>query len=847
VLQLNKGLFTFARLAVIVACVATGCASIAEAPGGSTDGGGKDLPFRIEVMPVDKILSNPNDCGNKILDPGEDCDDGGKDPGDGCTEFCQREPGWTCTTPGEKCQPPRCGDGTLTDNESCDDHNTSGGDGCSSDCKMVEPGWVCRVPGKRCTPQCGDGKLTGTEVCDDGNTMSSDGCSSTCQLEPGATCKEPGKACDHATCGNGKVEATESCDAGPLNGLFLGDGSGCSKTCTKEPKCRDGATTRPCDVKCGDGNKDASEDCDDGNTNDHDGCSHDCKLESGFMCSTMVVEDKTDCMDPSNSGKKCLELPVTFRDFKSEKESGGHPDFFYLGFGTGTSPSTKRVCVPNSAGPAKQNDSMPRCWDLAQPTLGADGKPVFNASRPNGNQCDCQFTDWSHDTNMGHVPGYAMTNSPLNGLPYVMGPNGHPQYKGLAPVLKDKNSFAQWWIDSDFSSSGPQPPRAGWTAVGKHVVGTIELADVGDGSHYRFSSYAHSVYGGFFPLDPPQSNYPLVATSAPPGAPGSGMTVPGTNEPLTCNIWPYWYSSNQFGNGAGCKGAQYVFPPSITGTSGAWIDNAQGWRHNSYYSTEVRDLFVFTGPFSLQFYGDDELFIFINGKLAVDLGGVHQRLPGRVDVDDNGMATIVEGGEILPTTNEINTCPGMDPYTMQTTNATCAGGTCDCRNRKVDLGLKKGAVHEIAIFHTDQHPTESNYQLTLSGFSTNLTTCQPRCGDGVISGSEECDCGENGGSLPDGCDGKNEDAKYGGCTTSCKYGPYCGDGHVDDKNGEVCDDGPNNGATYSSSPTSGCTYTCQRPHYCGDGSVDPQEECDFGDNNGKDGSMCGHDCKKIIG
>jgi fibro-slime domain-containing protein len=832
---------------MLAGAAAGGCASISEAPGDGIDGGSK-VDVRVNLDKASKIVGNPMDCGNSKIDTGEDCDDGNKDSGDGCSDMCQREAGWVCTTPGQKCDPPRCGDANLTDNESCDDNNTTSGDGCSADCKAVEPGWLCRVPGKRCTPLCGDGKLTGTEICDDGNTTSGDGCSSTCQLEPGASCKDAGKACDHAVCGNGKVEATESCDAGPLNGLFIGDGSGCSKSCTKEPNCRDGATTRACDVKCGDGNKDDSEDCDDGNLNDHDGCSHDCKLESGFMCSTMKVEDKTDCTDPVNSGKKCLELPVTFRDFKSEKETGGHPDFFYLGAGSGTSATTKRVCVPNSGGPAKKNDSTARCWDLAQPTLGADGKPVFNASRMNGNQCDCQFTDWSHDTNGGHVPGYGMANSPLNGLPYVAGPDGHPQYKGLAPVLKDKNSFAQWWTDSDLSSSGPTPPRTGWTAVGKHVVGSIELADTGDGSHYRFTSFAHAVYGGFFPLDPPASNFPIVAIAAPPGAPGVGTTVPGTGEHLNCNIWPYWYSSTAFGDGAGCKGDQYVFPPSITTPiGGMWVTGMQGWRHNSWYSTEVRDLFVFNGPFSLQFYGDDELFIFINGKLAVDLGGVHQRLPGRVDVDAKGIATIIEGGEILPTTGEINTCPGVDPYTMLPTNATCAGGTCDCRTRTLDLGLKMGAIHEIAIFHTDQHPSESNYQLTLSGFSTNLTTCQPRCGDSVISGSEECDCGDGNGAMPDGCTGKNDDHAYGGCTTSCKYGAYCGDGHTDSDNGEVCDDGPNNGASYSTSATSGCTYTCQRPHFCGDAHLDPQEECDQGENNGKSGIMCGSDCKRVIG
>ena len=93
------------------------------------------------------------------------------------------------------------------------------------------------------------------------------------------------------------------------------------------------------------------------------------------------------------------------------------------------------------------------------------------------------------------------------------------------------------------------------------------------------------------------------------------------------------------------------------------------------------------------------------------------------------------------------------------------------------------------------------------------------------------------------------DGKYGGCTTQCKYGPYCGDGNMDTNADppEECDDGSKNGASYSTSPTNGCTINCKHPHYCGDGVVDPQEECDLGNQNGMNGVMCGADCKRIIG
>jgi len=845
-----KRQLAFAALILMGVTVAA-CATIAESPGDA--GASADGKLDIAVMDLVKehILADPKQCGNKNIDPGEDCDDGNKGGGDGCSDLCQREPGWTCPDVGQACRPPECGDGNLTDNESCDDGNKNGGDGCSSDCKTVESGWVCRVPGKRCVPLCGDGKLTGTESCDDGNNKSDDGCSSTCLLEVGASCDNSSpQKCTKAVCGNGKVETGESCDAGNLNGLFYGDATGCSKTCTKEPGCRNGTgmvTTRACDTSCGNGSIETGEQCDDGNSSDGDGCSKDCKTESGFMCAMQMLSDAVDCKESANSGKKCLELPIIYRDFKNESVTGGHPDFFYLGATvtppvsitgvqgqSGATSFSKRYCVPNSGGPAKKNDSVNRCWDLATANLDPKGKPVFNSARPNGTNCDCQFIDWSHDGNGGHVPGAVAANSPTIGLVYTDGASGHPMYRGLAPIVTSAASFGQWFVDTMYNPEG------------KHSVGNLEMAATGTANQYQFSSQPHSVFGGFFPLDPADNKFPLVGMAG--AGPGTVKMMPAPwNEALLCNLWPYWKVGTAAATfGANCIGDQYLFPPSTTVVAGMWTPAMQGWFHDAWYTTEARYLFVYNDAFNLQFYGDDDMFIYINGVQVIDLGGVHQRLPGRVDVDGTtGKATIIEGGSLDATGTSILPCPSADPTTMLTMNAktnadgnghmNCTIDNCDCRTRMVDLKLEKGKTYEIAVFGSDRHPTESNYQLTLSGFATNRTVCMPVCGDGKISGSEECDDGAS-----------NMDGAYGACTKTCQYGPYCGDGKKDEGH-EDCDEGANNGAEYSPKQGAGCTFTCKNPHFCGDGNLDVQEECDLGDKNGTSGAMCGADCKRIIG
>jgi hypothetical protein len=108
----------------------------------------------------------------------------------------------------------------------------------------------------------------------------------------------------------------------------------------------------------------------------------------------------------------------------------------------------------------------------------------------------------------------------------------------------------------------------------------------------------------------------------------------------------------------------------------------------------------------------------------------------------------------------------------------------------------------------------------------------PICGDGIVSGAEECD------------DGKN-DADYGattGCAPNCKPPPRCGDGIVQADYGEACDFGRENSKSSDPNVTwYGCTATCQRGGFCGDGIVNGPEECDDGANDGSYGT-CDPDC-----
>lgn len=388
---------------------------------------------------------------------------------------------------------------------------------------------------------------------------------------------------------------------------------------------------------CGNGALNGGEQCDDGNLANGDGCTSTCTLEVGFYCPT--------------PGSPCVASTCG----NGTKEGLEQCDDGNLRPYDGCSPTcTKEPVCPVGA---------------ACTAVCGDGVKFPSEACDDGNNIDGDGCSALCTVEAGATCNTVTAAAP----PFIDVPvifrdfdgNTHPDFQKFSGILPHNvPPAAPWYYSGTINCPGGTVvniPQVTLAADKEPVLNATQSCTANAASFFQWYH------------DDPTVNKVLLGRSLRLFKVGAAYVFDSTNDTVTTN-------KINCGNGTAT---------TCQSLGGFWPINGLGWGNwaltgkNFHFTSEVRYPFTYAGGETLNFTGDDDVFVYVKGIKVVDLGGVHPAVSGNVTLNAG-------------------------------TNSSPAG---------TPLNLVPGETYEIVVFQAERNTTGSNYKLTLQGFNKTTSQC----------------------------------------------------------------------------------------------------------------------------
>ena len=195
-------------------------------------------------------------------------------------------------------------------------------------------------------------------------------------------------------------------------------------------------------------------------------------------------------------------------------------------------------------------------------------------------------------------------------------------------------------------------------------------------------------------------------------------------------------------------GGHNIFPVDNSTTLGdkKWTGQ-DGKQHNFHFTAHLgfSAKIEANGEELFEFSGDDDVWVFLNNQLVLDIGGLHEAIYGwfRINADGTLTTYVEKVNDTSKRTEEITSCMKnaygdyntcTNPFNQEITGNSNAeaisgmGHLKDITIQTLDIGLHKEDVVNLDFFYAERSTTESNTQITISNMNWPISA------DSVVTG-----------------------------------------------------------------------------------------------------------------